>query len=32
MKSIAEGTLICKDPLTLDHTAYIEMLQTKEKD
>ena len=32
MKNIAEGTLICEDPLTLDHTAYIEMLQTKEKD
>ena len=32
MKSIAEGTIICENPLTLDHTAYIEMLQTKEKE
>lgn len=32
MKTIAEATLICENPLTLDHTAYIEMLSTKEKD
>ena len=32
MKTIAEATIICANPLTLDHTAYIEMLQTKEKD
>ena len=26
MKSVAEAIIICENPLTLDHTAYIEML------
>ena len=32
MRSIAEAVIICENPLTLDHTAYIEMLQTKERE
>ena len=32
MQSLAEGTLICPCPLTVDHSSYISELQRKEQE